>query len=171
MGPHLSEKLAEFVFEELPVSEMADAKLHLKQCGDCREQVEQFQITHAMLKASPDVEPPRNIVFDFEKPRVSRVWRWLPAAVAVAALFVMTIALAGRVHVQFRDSQLTVAFGQAISPAAETDQASMLTEIQRLQGTVAYLEARQQSLQRETIATESALQMIAVRSQRSPVGD
>src|SRR3954462_3585587 len=98
---HVNEKVAEFVFGELPAGEMAEAKRHLALCSDCRLQVEQFQQTHAMLKTSPDLDAPRHIVFDFEKPRVRRMWRWLPAGVAVAALLVMAVALAGRVHVQW----------------------------------------------------------------------
>ena len=39
---HLSGKLAEFIFEELSASEMAETKRHVAECSDCREQVEQF---------------------------------------------------------------------------------------------------------------------------------
>src|SRR5271166_5307345 len=105
---HLGEKLAEFVFEELSIPEMAQARRHVAECLDCREHVEQFQMTHAMLKASPDVDPPRNIVFEFDKPRLSWWRRWAPA-VAAAALVLMTITMAGRVHIQWRDAQLTIA--------------------------------------------------------------
>src|SRR5436190_23006614 len=117
---HLTEKISEFVFEELPKSEMAEARKHLNECADCREQVENFQQTFMKLKAAPELEPPRNIVFDFEQPAARRVWRWFPAAVAVAALLLVTIALAGRVHVQWHDSELTIAFGQ--SRPTSTDQ-------------------------------------------------
>jgi hypothetical protein len=166
---HVTEKLAEFIFEELPATEMAEAKRHLSECANCREQVDRFQQTLLMLQASPDVDPPRDIVFDFEKPAPSWIWRWLPAGVAVAALLVMTIALAGRVHVQWNDSQLTIAFGEIVP--AQTDQAAELTtEIQRLKGHLAYLEGRQENVERETTAITAALQPIA-RAQRSPAGD
>jgi anti-sigma-K factor RskA len=90
--PHLTEKVAEFIFGELSAQEMAEAQRHLTQCSDCRQQVEQFQTTYAMLKTSPDVEPPRRIMFEFEKPRTTAwIWRWLApmaASAAVAALVV-----------------------------------------------------------------------------------
>ena len=70
---HLNEKIAEFIFGELSEQEMADAQRHLAQCSDCREQVEQFQTTYAMLKSSPDAEPPRRILFEFEKPHIQYV--------------------------------------------------------------------------------------------------
>src|SRR5262245_15778118 len=109
---HITEKLAEFVFEEMSAKEMADARQHMSECANCREQVERFQQTLTMLKTSPEIEPPRNVVFEFEKPVASRLWRWFPAAAAIAALLVMTVALANRVHVQWGHSQLTIAFGQ-----------------------------------------------------------
>ena len=166
---HVTEKIAEFIFQELPAPELAAAKQHLAECPTCREQVDRFQQTLTMLKTSPDAEPPRNLVFEFEKP-VSRMWRWLPASVAIAALLLVTIALAGRVHIQWRDSQLTIAFGQAISPA-QTDQAAELaTEIQRMKGHMAYLEGRQQAVERDTIAIAATIQP-AARTPRSPTGD
>src|SRR5947207_3012839 len=117
---HVTDRLAEFIFEEISPAEMAAAKQHLTECANCAEQVDRFRQTLKMLRAAPDLEPPRDIVFEFEKPAARRIWRWLPAAVAVAAVFVMTIALAGRVHMQWHDSQLTVAFGQTI-PSAQAD--------------------------------------------------
>jgi predicted anti-sigma-YlaC factor YlaD len=167
---HVTEKLAEFIFEELPAPEMAEATRHLSECPNCREQVDRFQQTLAMLKAAPDLEPPRHTVFEFEQPRLRRLWRWFPAATAVAGLLVMTIALAGRLHVQWHDSQLTVAFGQAI-PTAQTDPAGELaTEIQRMKGHLAYLESQQQRVERNTTAIAAALEPIA-RAQRSSSGD
>src|ERR1051326_8908330 len=89
---HLTEKVAEFVFGDLSAREMAEAQRHLTQCSDCRQDVEQFQTTYAVLKTSPDVEPPRRILFEFEKPRAAGwIWRWLApmtASAAVAALVV-----------------------------------------------------------------------------------
>jgi anti-sigma factor RsiW len=167
---HVTEKLAEFIFEELPAPEMAEARRHLSECATCREQVNRFQQTLTMLKAAPELEPPRNIVFEFEKPVANRFWRWLPAAAAVAAIVVLAIAMAGGVHVDWRDSQLTIAFGQTVPPA-QTDQAAELaTEIQRMKGYLAYLEGRQQKSERDTMEIASRLQPIA-RAQASPSGD
>ena len=166
---HLGERIADYVFEELSASEIAEAKRHLAQCPDCCAQVERFQRTHAMLKASPDVDPPRSIVFEFDKPPVSRLWRWLVPAAAAISLFIIAIVLAGNIHVQWRDSQLTIAFGQIITPA-ETDQAALAMEIQRLQGQLAYLEDRQQKIERDSVATASTISLLA-QSQRARSGD
>src|SRR6476646_3988605 len=104
---HLTDRVAEFVFDELSAGERAEAAKHLTECAPCREQVEQFERTLHQLKASPDLDLPRDIVFESERPRVGRFWRWLPATAAIAALLLVTIALAGRVHIQWHDSQLT----------------------------------------------------------------
>jgi hypothetical protein len=131
-------------------------------------QVEQFQHIYGMLKASPDVHPPRNIVFEVEKPSVRRLWRWL-TPLAAAALLLITIGLLGSVNVEWRDSQLTIAFGRNI-PSGEPNQADLAMEIQRLQGHLAYLDARQQSVERDAIVTASTVQLLS-RGQRSPLGD
>jgi anti-sigma-K factor RskA len=168
--PHITEKLAEFIFEEMSAKEMADAKQHVSECANCREQVERFQHTLAMLKAAPETEPPRNIVFEFEKPVAKRLWRWFPATAAIAALLVMTIALANRVHVQWNDSQLTIAFGQQIAPPQSDTTAALVSDIQRMQGRLAYLESQQQAIERETMVIATTIQPVA-RAQRSPAGD
>jgi anti-sigma factor RsiW len=166
---HLGEKIAEFVFEELPSAEMAEARMHLAACTSCREDVARFQRTFGLLKAAPDVEPPRNIVFEFERPVTRRFWRWLPAACAVAALLLVTVALAGRVHLQWHDSQLTIAFGQSIP--AQTDQtAELAAELQRVKGYVAYLDNRQQAVEQDTVLIAAKMQQ-AARAQHSPAGD
>ena len=167
---HITEKLAEFIFEEMSANEMADARQHLSECANCREQVERFQHTLTMLKAAPEIEPPRNIVFEFEKPATSRVWRWFPAAAAIAALLLITVALASRVHVQWSNSQLTIAFGQPIAPAQTDTTATLASDIQRMQGRLAYLEGQQQALERDQIVIATAIQPVA-RAQRSPAGD
>jgi len=166
---HITEKLAEFIFEELPPPEMAEARRHVAECAYCREQLARFEQTLAMLKAAPDLEPPRDIVFEFDKPVMTRLWRWFPAVAALAAILLVTIALAGRVHIQWRDSQVTIAFGQNI-PAVDPNQAALTAEIQRLQGHLAYLEDRQQRVESDTIATASQIQLLA-RGQRTPPGD
>jgi anti-sigma factor RsiW len=167
---HVTERLAEFIFEELSASEMSEAERHLSECANCREQVDRFRQTLSMLEAVPDVSPPRNIVFEFEKPAPSRIWRWFPAAAAVAALLVMAIALAGRMHIQWHDSQLTIAFGET-APTIQPDQAAELSaEIQRLKGNVLYLESKQQEVERNTIVIASRIPP-ATRAQGSPTGD
>ena len=167
---HITEKLAEFVFEEMSANEMADARQHVSECANCREHVERFQRTLAMLKAAPEIEPPRNVVFEFEKPVARRFWRWFPAAAAIAALLLITVALTSRVHVQWGNSQLTISFGQPIAPAQTDTTATLASDIQRMQGRLAYLEGQQQALERDQIVIATAIQPVA-RTRRAPAGD
>ena len=111
---HLSEKTAEFVFGELSASEMAEGKKHVAGCADCRREVELFQRTHSMLRAWPDVETPRRIIFEAEKRPL--VWRWLaPSGVAAAVL--LAVLVAAPMQVQWQNSQLMIAFGKVQEPA------------------------------------------------------
>ena len=73
---HLGERITDYVFEELPAAELAEAKSHVAQCGECKTAVEHFQRTRSLLQAVPDVDPPRSAVLTFEKPRVVRSWTW-----------------------------------------------------------------------------------------------
>ena len=167
---HITELLPEFLFEELPAAEMGKARMHLAECASCREQLDRFQQTLGMLKAVPDVDPPRDIVFEFEKPAFSRFWRWFPAAAAVAALLVITIALAGRVHMQWQDSQLTIAFGQPITAVQKDQAAELAADLQRVKGYLAFLDNRQQAVERDTIVIKSRMQPASL-AQGSPTGD
>jgi hypothetical protein len=112
---HLKEKIAELVFGELPGEEMTEARLHLEGCGDCRNEVEAFQRTQAFLRVSRDSDPPRQIIFESEKN--SSVRRWLiPVGAAAAVLLAVLVALP--IHLQWRDSQLIIAFGAIPETAA-----------------------------------------------------
>jgi len=54
---------------------------------DPSAKVEQFKSTYAFLKSSPDVEPPRRMLFEFEKPQTAAwLWRWLAPMAASAAV-------------------------------------------------------------------------------------
>jgi len=87
---HLNDKLADFFYEELPASEMVEARRHVAECGECRTQLQLFEKTHLALKALPEAEPPRRVVFaPGARPARWGVldWRFLvPMAAAVAAL-------------------------------------------------------------------------------------
>src|SRR5881394_927167 len=94
---HINDKIAEFVSNELSRQEMAAATGHLAQCSASREQVEQFRSTYAMLKTSPDLEPPRRTVFEFEKPVApSWIWRWLGPMTASAAVALAVVSFVPR---------------------------------------------------------------------------
>ena len=105
---HLGERLTDFVFGELFGNKMEEARRHVDACPDCRKQVEQFQTTHSLLKMAPDREPPRHIVFDFEKRR--SMWTWLVPA-AVAAAVILAVLIATPMQIQWHDSQLTITVG------------------------------------------------------------
>jgi len=166
---HLTDKVAEFVFDELSSGERAEAVKHLTECAPCREQVEQFEHTLHQLKASPDLDLPRDIVFESEKPSAARFWRWLPATAAIAALLLVTIALAGRVHIQWHDSQLTIAFGQSIPPAQTDQTAELRAELQRVKGYLAFLDNQQEAIKRDQFVI--AARIPAALRTGSPTGD
>jgi hypothetical protein len=105
---HWSEKAAEFVLGELSATEMAEARRHLAECANCRGDIEQFQRTHALLKTSPDVEPPRRIVFEAERPSFS--WRWA-VPLATAAAVVIAVLVSAPIDIRWSDSQVTIALG------------------------------------------------------------
>jgi hypothetical protein len=128
--------------------EAAEAAAHLRECAVCSQQVHQFSLTHALLKTSPDVEPPRQIVFEAEKKASAAwwVWRWLaPAGSAVAASIITVLLMA--------------------PPAAVSAHSD---EIQRLRSELAYWESQQRATQREMMDNARTLQMLA---QRLPNGD
>ena len=89
---HLNDKLADFFYEELPATEMVEARRHVADCGECRAQVQLFERTHLALKNLPDAEPPRSVIFaQPERTAPGRVldWRFLaPMAAAFAALVI-----------------------------------------------------------------------------------
>ena len=152
---HLNERIADYVFEELSSGEMTEAGRHIAECSDCRKQVEQFQQTHMMLKTSPDVDPPRNIVFEFEKPvrhGAGSFWRWLAPMAATAAL-VLGIAVASPVHVQWHESQLTIRFGAA---SQQPDFATLEQAAQQLQIAKTYMERLQEKNNRDAMLIQIA---------------
>jgi anti-sigma factor RsiW len=112
---HLKERIAEYVFGELSSTEMSAAKRHLAECADCSHEVDSFQRTCGFLQRSTDVEPPRRIVFEAEKP--SSVWRWL-APLGAAAALILAVLIALPIQVQWQSSQVIIAFGEIPQNAA-----------------------------------------------------
>ena len=182
---HINDKIAEYVFEELSKQDMAEAKSHLAECSACREQVEKFQSTYAMLKTSPDLDPPRRTVFEFEKPAAaSWVWRWLGPMAASAAVALAIVSFAPRPQIVERviDQPLPQATPQAstqpvdyqriISELRPAEQAWLETELkkrdaaqaaqlQSVRADVASIYLEQQRLQRETWENGGSIQKLA----------
>jgi anti-sigma factor RsiW len=124
---HINDKIAEFVFNELSKQEMAEATGHLAQCSACREQVEHFRSTYAMLKTSPDLEPPRRTVFEFEKQAPpSWIWRWLGPMTASAAVALAVVTFVPRTP-QVVDHVI-----QQPAPQAATQPATQPVDYQRI---------------------------------------
>lgn len=174
---HLNEKVAEFIFGELSEREMAEAQRHLAQCSDCREQVEQFQTTYAMLKSSPDVEPPRRILFEFEKPRAAAwIWRWLAPMAASAAVAAVVVSFTPRpqqapqVIEKVVQQQASAPQAQAVDYQKIIDDlrseikqrdAAQAREIQQMRHDVALLDNYQRDVERETWDNASSIQQLA----------
>jgi anti-sigma factor RsiW len=189
---HLTDKIAEFVFNELSGAEAAEAERHLAGCSDCRGEVEAFRRTRALLRALPDAEPPRRIVFETEKPAVpSWVWRWLSPAGAAVAASVMTALLmtpaappaaqpVERIVVERNPAAQPVDYGRIVSEIRASQEkllaselqkelqkrdAAQTTEIQRLRTELAYLESLQLKIHRENIENASSIQLLAQKSE------
>jgi len=118
---HLEDRLAEFVFEDLPPTEMDRARHHVAQCLECQQKVQSFQKTLGLLEQVPSRDVPRRVVF-VEPPSsvpqtvsAQRVIAWTRLAWAlpsgVAALLVLTVLLGGGVSVEWSDG-IRVAFGR-----------------------------------------------------------
>ena len=122
---HLEDRLAEFVFEELPSEEMTTARRHVAQCLECQGRISDFQKIRHSLEQLPDVDLPRRMVFVPEGPslkRSPRSWFSFGWAVpgAVAAALVVAVVLAGPVQIEWGDQGVLIALGQEIAqpPAA-----------------------------------------------------
>jgi anti-sigma factor RsiW len=160
---HLGERITDYIFEELPAAELAEAKSHVAQCGECHAAVEHFQRTRSLLQAVPDVDPPRSAVLTFEKPRAVRSWTWKWLAPMAAAAVILVTVFVVPIQVQWKNSQLTIAFGTA---AVEQDNAAA---IQELQSQLGFLARLQQGQQTEIWRALSSVDLLAKQS--SPVGD
>ena len=122
---HLEDRLAEFVFEELPSEEMTTARRHVAQCLECQGRISDFQKIRHSLEQLPDVDLPRRMVFVPEGPslkRSPRSWFSFAWAVpgAVAAALIVAVVLAGPLQIEWGDQGVLLALGQEIAqpPAA-----------------------------------------------------
>ncbi len=189
--PHVNDKLAEFFYGELSAAEMAEGRSHLAACASCQTQLEQFERTHHALKALPDAEPPRHIVFGFEKPRpAASGWlgRWLAPMAASAAVSLAIVMLApmqmpqqpppAPVAVQQPVAQVPVAepidYDRIIREIRDSERAWLVAELnrrdvssgrelQRVKAELAYYDDFQRSLQKDTFENATSIQLLARR--------
>ncbi len=186
MSSHLSERLAEFVLGELSISEMEQGHRHLKECPDCRREVEQFQRIHAMLKSSPDVEPQRRIIFEAEKPSfVPWVRRWLAPMAASAAVALAVVSFAPQREPQIVERVVQqppsapaavqpVDYEKIISELRASEQAwlagelsrqaaTRTRELQRVRGELAWLQVYQERLGRDNLQNQASIQYLVAQ--------
>jgi hypothetical protein len=188
---HLNDKVADFFYEELPATEMVQARSHVAECADCRAQVQLFERTHLSLKSLRDVEPPRRVVFAAPERRVAwgvLDWRFLaPMAAAVAALVIAIMPAFSHAPAS-TPVPVAVTAPAPVSPASgvqpqpidydriadqvrQSDRVWLAreldkrdTEIRQLQGQLAYYESYQRTVMKETWENASSIQLLAKRT-------
>jgi Putative zinc-finger len=96
-GQHLAdESLSALVDEQLNAEEARSARAHLETCSACQQHLDELRSVVALLRAMPDVEPPRQFLLGpravADPPNVVRLRRWYggtrAAAASLAAVFV-----------------------------------------------------------------------------------
>ena len=184
---HMTDKIAEFVFGDLSASETSSAKQHLADCSDCRLEVEAFQHTHAILRMSPDVEPPRRILFEASRPAAKTwIWQWLsPAGAAIAASLLTAVLMRPEVQpgppqpaepaivrlqpapaVQPIDSDRVIAeFRALLTSELRKRDAAQTSELEAVRTQLAYLESLQLAMRRETMQNTMSIVQLAERSE------
>jgi hypothetical protein len=184
---HLGDRLAEFFYGELMPPEMADARRHVAECGECRLQVEQFERTHLALKSLPDEDLPRHIVFAEPERRswfsvfASRFGAPLTAAaalvIAVLALVrpvpvpaPMYVSVPAPVPVSVQSQEID--YDRIARNLREPERAWIASEldkrdkeIQRLRGELVYYEFMQRTVLKETWENASSIQLLAQRTE------
>jgi hypothetical protein len=190
---HLNDKLADFFYEELPASEMVEARRHVAECGECRTQLQLFEKTHLALKALPEAEPPRRVVFaPGARPARWGVldWRFLaPMAAAVAALVLavmparspapapvpVAVTAPASAPVVPQAQPQNIDYDRIVDQVRQADRAWFADqlakrdrEIRQLEGQLAYYESYQRTIVKETMENASSIQLLA---QRTPSQD
>jgi hypothetical protein len=184
---HLNDKLADFFYEELPATEMAEAQRHVAKCADCRAQVQLFEQTHLALKILPDAELPRRVVFAAPERQARWAvldWRFLaPMAAALAALVIAIMPasslapapgpapVTAPAPAPVVTQPQTIDYDRIVDQVRQSDRewfADQLEkrdrEIRQLQGQIAYYESYQRTVMKETLVNASSIQLLAQRT-------
>jgi hypothetical protein len=145
---------------------------------DPSAKVGHLESTYAMLKSSPDVEPPRRIMFEFEKPRPAAwIWRWLAPMAASAAVAFAVVSLTPRPQAPPQIVETRVVQQQSPSPAPQpVDYQQQINELRaalkardtvevnefkRVRGEMDQMAMDQRLMRRETAVNESDVQRLA----------
>jgi hypothetical protein len=147
---------------------------------DPSAKVEHFENTYARLKSSPDVEPPRRLMFEFEKPhKAAWISRWLAPLTASAAVAFAVVTLTPRPPAQPQIVERVIQ-QQVSAPAQAVDyqktidelraelnkrDAAQAQEIRRVRGEVAALDNYQRMVERETWQNASQLLAMTTKGQ------
>jgi hypothetical protein len=186
---HLNDKLAEFFYEELPASEMVEARRHVADCAVCRAEIQQFERTHLALKTSQDADLPRRIVFaPPERPARWPIWDWrvlAPLSTAAAALVISLISVLSPAPaplavtpvpttppaVAVQAQATAVDYDRIVAEVRQSDRDWLVEQLERrdreirqLQGQLAYYESFQRTVMKETLENASSIQLLAQRA-------
>jgi hypothetical protein len=152
---------------------------------DPSAKVEHFRSTYSMLKSSPDVEPPRRIMFEFEKPRQAAwLWRWLAPMTASAAVALAVVTLSPRPQappqiVREVQQQVVAAAPNSVNYQPTIDQlqseltalkardAAQTKEIQRVRGEMDLMAESEQQIRRDTIVNQADIQQLESKLKRA----
>lgn len=134
---------------------------------DPSAKVEHFRSTYQALRSSPDVEPPRGLMFEFDRPaRAAWFWRWVAPMVASAAVAFAVVTFTPRPQAP---PQVIRVVQQVPIPAQQVDFQRIIDqlrdeqtkEVQRVQGRMAVLEWNQRMVERNNIENASSIQQLA----------
>src|SRR5438093_5397594 len=139
---HLGDKLTEYFYHELSSAEMIEARKHVEACKECRLEVERFERIHLALRTTPELEPPRRVVFSPSERRSWFSWlEWRTAATASAAAALVAGVVIGFSHLNYN---------RVVDEVRQSDRAWLSEElnkrdieIQRLRAELTYYETFQ----------------------------
>ena len=144
---------------------------------DQSAKVEQFKSTYARLKSSPDAEPPRRLMFEFEKPQSAAwIWRWLAPMAASAAVAFAVVTLTPRPQAPPQIVERVVQQQNQTPAAQPVDYQQEIQELRaelkardvaeakefkRVRGEMDSMAMDQRLMKRETVLNESEFQRLA----------
>ena len=130
--PHARSRalLSEHVDGRLDPRSEARLQAHLSSCTECRAELQELQATVALLRSTPQVEPPRSFALPYaprQEPAPQRLPRFIPAralqGVTVAAAIALAVVVTGDLTGVIGEGPAPIDTGGAVS-ALQTEAAS-----------------------------------------------